>query len=118
MNNKLTCFDCRTEIEFNIKITEFKKYFVRTKCPKCGAEFVSVFELKRVSRTPEYWADKLGLVVWAEMPSFFHFSEKSARRMVREFMDVINRDYNHPCIIAWVPFNRSYRSENGSCHQG
>jgi beta-galactosidase/beta-glucuronidase len=55
-----------------------------------------------------YWADRLGLVVWAEMPSFFHFSEKSARRMVREFMDVLKRDYNHPSIIAWVPFNRSW----------
>ena len=60
MDKKLTCFDCNTEIEFNVKIIEFKDYFVRTICPKCGAEFITVFELKRVSRPPEYWFDKLG----------------------------------------------------------
>ena len=43
------------------RLNMFKKYFVRTKCPKCGSEFISVFELKRVSRPPEYWADKFGM---------------------------------------------------------
>ena len=60
MNKKLTCFVCNNELEFDVKITEFKEYFERTKCSKCGAEFISVFELKRISRPPEYWIDKLG----------------------------------------------------------
>ncbi len=55
-----------------------------------------------------YWADRLGLLVWAEMPSFYRFSTKSTLRMVNEFIEVIQRDYNHPCIVAWVPFNESW----------
>jgi hypothetical protein len=55
-----------------------------------------------------YWADKLGLLVWAEMPSFYNFSAKAAQRLVREFIEVIDRDFNHPSIIAWVPMNNSW----------
>jgi beta-galactosidase/beta-glucuronidase len=55
-----------------------------------------------------YWADKLGLLVWAEMPSFYQYSGKAAQRMIREFIEVIERDFNHPSIIAWVPMNNSW----------
>lgn len=55
-----------------------------------------------------YWADRLGLLVWAEMPSFYRYSDRSARRMLREFTAMVDRDYNHPCIVAWVPFNESW----------
>ncbi len=55
-----------------------------------------------------YWADKLGLLVWAEMPSFYNFSAKAAQRLVREFIEVIDRDFNHPSIVAWVPMNNSW----------
>ena len=42
------------------------------------------------------------------MPSFYHFSEKATQRMVHEFLEVVARDYNHPSIITWVPFNESW----------
>lgn len=59
-----------------------------------------------------YWADRLGLLVWEEMPSAYRFSPRAIRRMVREWADVIDRDYSHPCIIVWVPFNESWGVPN------
>jgi beta-galactosidase/beta-glucuronidase len=55
-----------------------------------------------------YWADRLGLLVWEEMPSAYRFSNKAISRLVREWSEVIERDYSHPCIVCWVPFNESW----------
>ncbi len=55
-----------------------------------------------------YWADKLGLLVWEEMPSAYRFTRKAIARMVREWMEAIERDSSHPCIVMWVPFNESW----------
>ena len=59
-----------------------------------------------------YWADKLGLFVWEEMPSAYRFTTQSVARLVREWMCVIERDFSHPCIIAWVPINESWGVPN------
>jgi beta-galactosidase/beta-glucuronidase len=55
-----------------------------------------------------FWADRLGLLVWEEMPSAYRFTEKSVERLTTEWMEVIARDSSHPCIVAWVPFNESW----------
>ena len=55
-----------------------------------------------------YWADRLGLLVWEEMPSAYRFRRTAIKRTVREWTEVIERDYSHPCIIVWVPFNESW----------
>ena len=55
-----------------------------------------------------YWADRLGLLVWEEMPSAYRFTRTAIKRTVREWGEVIERDYSHPCIIVWVPFNESW----------
>lgn len=59
-----------------------------------------------------YWADRLGLLVWEEMPSAYRFTNDSIQRTSREWMEAITRDYSHPCIIAWVPFNESWGVPN------
>lgn len=59
-----------------------------------------------------YWADRLGLLVWEEMPSSYRFNSLAINRMVREWSEVIDRDYSHPCIIVWVPFNESWGVPN------
>ena len=55
-----------------------------------------------------YWADKLGLLVWEEMPSAYRFTRTAIKRTVQEWAEAIERDYSHPCIIVWVPFNESW----------
>jgi beta-galactosidase/beta-glucuronidase len=55
-----------------------------------------------------YWADALGLLVWAEMPSVYRFTEQAAGRVTREWTEAITRDAGHPSIVAWVAFNESW----------
>jgi len=55
-----------------------------------------------------YWADRLGLLVWEEMPSAYRFTRTSVERVTRDWLDAIDRDISHPCIITWVPFNESW----------
>ncbi|HEX2228656.1 MAG TPA: glycoside hydrolase family 2 TIM barrel-domain containing protein, partial [Candidatus Binatia bacterium] len=55
-----------------------------------------------------YWADKLGLVVWEEMPAAYRFTRTAIKRVVREWTEAIERDYSHPCVIVWVPLNESW----------
>lgn len=55
-----------------------------------------------------YWADRLGLLVWEEMPSAYRFTRTAIKRTIREWSEAIERDYSHPCIIVWVPFNESW----------
>lgn len=55
-----------------------------------------------------YWADRIGLLVWEEMPSAYQFSKQSVERLTRQWTDAILRDISHPCIVAWVPFNESW----------
>lgn len=59
-----------------------------------------------------YWADRLGLLVWEEMPSAYRFTHRSVERLTHEWMAALRRDYSHPCIIAWVPFNESWGVPN------
>jgi beta-galactosidase/beta-glucuronidase len=59
-----------------------------------------------------YWADRLGLFVWEEMPSAYRFTSDSIALLTREWLDVLRRDASHPCIIAWVPFNESWGVPN------
>jgi beta-galactosidase/beta-glucuronidase len=55
-----------------------------------------------------YWADRLGLFVWGEMPSCYRFTPEAVRRATKEWTEAVLRDVSHPCVIAWVPINESW----------
>ncbi|MBN9605122.1 MAG: glycoside hydrolase [Actinomycetales bacterium] len=55
-----------------------------------------------------YWTDRLGVLVWEEMPSTYEFSTAASARLIAEWMDVIRRDASHPSVAVWVPFNESW----------
>ena len=59
-----------------------------------------------------YWADRLGLLVWEEMPSAYRYTRRSVERLTREWIEAVRRDWSHPCIVAWVPFNESWGVPN------
>ena len=46
------------------------------------------------------------------MPSAYRFSAKAMTRLLREWTEAIERDYSHPCVIVWVPFNESWGVPN------
>jgi beta-galactosidase/beta-glucuronidase len=55
-----------------------------------------------------YWADKMGLLVWGELPSAYSYTPDSTRALIDTMQAFIDRDFNHPCIIAWTPLNESW----------
>jgi beta-galactosidase/beta-glucuronidase len=55
-----------------------------------------------------YWADRLGILVWEEMPSAYRFTKQTVERLTKQWTEAILRDISHPCIIMWVPFNESW----------
>lgn len=55
-----------------------------------------------------YWADKLGLLVWGEIPSAYEFTNEMIGNVSDTLSGFIDRDYNHPSIVAWVPLNESW----------
>jgi beta-galactosidase/beta-glucuronidase len=59
-----------------------------------------------------YWADRIGLLVWEEMPSAYRFTQRSIARVTREWTAAMDRDSSHPCVVAWVPINESWGVPN------
>ena len=55
-----------------------------------------------------YWADKMGVLVWGELPSAFTFTDETVENLTVTMQEFIRRDFNHPCIITWVPLNESW----------
>ncbi|NRF37712.1 glycoside hydrolase family 2 protein [Pedobacter foliorum] len=58
-----------------------------------------------------YWADKLGLLVWQDMPAIWYQHEDTARTRTvfrKELKAIIDDHYNSPSIITWVPFNENW----------
>ncbi|MEO6977419.1 MAG: sugar-binding domain-containing protein, partial [Mucilaginibacter sp.] len=58
-----------------------------------------------------YWADKLGLLVWQDMPAIWYQNEdttKTRGEYRRELKALIDGHYNSPSIITWVPFNENW----------
>ncbi|MBQ8094730.1 MAG: glycoside hydrolase family 2 [Clostridia bacterium] len=59
-----------------------------------------------------YWADRLGLLVWGELPSAYDYSDDTVRHLMDTMRAFILRDFNHPSIICWVPLNESWGVQN------
>jgi hypothetical protein len=65
-----------------------------------------------------YWCDKLGILVWQDMPSGdqgigpkdpdIQRTPESAAQYESEWKSIIGDLYNHPSIIMWVPFNEGW----------
>ncbi|MEE4116913.1 MAG: FN3 associated domain-containing protein [Marinilabiliaceae bacterium] len=69
-----------------------------------------------------YWCDKMGLLVWQDMPSGDKYiggnmpdiekSESDADQFIAELSAMIDTKYNNPSIIVWVPFNEGWGQYN------
>lgn len=59
-----------------------------------------------------YHADKMGFLVWGEMASACLFTDKGVASYAKEWFEILRRDYSHPSIVAWVPFNESWAVPN------
>ena len=56
-----------------------------------------------------YWADKLGLLVWQDMPGTFKKrTEEEKTQFETELTQMVRNNANHPSIIVWVVFNEHW----------
>jgi hypothetical protein len=65
-----------------------------------------------------YWCDKLGLLVWQDMPSGDKFisaaasditrTAESAQEFEQELTALVKGRGNHPCVVMWVPYNEGW----------
>lgn len=58
-----------------------------------------------------YWADKLGLLVWQDMPSMWYPNnnpEHTRPQFEHEWQTIMQQHHNSPAIVAWVPFNENW----------
>ena len=52
-----------------------------------------------------YWADRLGLLVWQDMPNIWDVSEPTARAQFEaELQELVQQHRNSPSIVMWVLF--------------
>ena len=61
-----------------------------------------------------YHADRLGYMVWGEYGSWsIDITELDAVAIfLPEWLESVRRDYNHPSIITWCPFNETWDTTN------
>ena len=56
-----------------------------------------------------YWADKLGVLVWQDMPSVNSYTGSpqtiETNQFETELLNMVQNRWNHPSIIMWVIFN-------------
>jgi hypothetical protein len=59
-----------------------------------------------------YWADTMGYIVWGEHANWgCDFNNPlGTGNFVDEWMQVLDRDFNHPAIIGWCPLNETSES--------
>ncbi|MCZ8515549.1 glycoside hydrolase family 2 [Paenibacillus filicis] len=75
---------------------------------RLGLNFVRI-HIKPEEPSKLYWADKLGMLVMEDMPCFWGEPDERARDAYeREAQEIMQRDFNHPSIIAWVVFNETW----------
>lgn len=57
-----------------------------------------------------YHCDKMGYLVWGEYPNWGldHSRPESVYSILPEWVEEMERDFNHPSIIGWCPFNETW----------
>ena len=55
-----------------------------------------------------YLCDKLGFIVWAEMPSAYEFGPELIANVERELPAYLRKHVNHPSVFAYVLMNESW----------
>lgn len=57
-----------------------------------------------------YHCDKAGYIVWGEYGSWGidHSDTSALETFLPQWMEAVKRDFNHPSIILWCPFNETW----------
>jgi hypothetical protein len=64
-----------------------------------------------------YHADRLGYIVWGEFGDWgcsmrgplHREHQKPGPEYITQWLEVLERDYSHPCIVGWCPLNETWQ---------
>jgi beta-galactosidase/beta-glucuronidase len=66
-----------------------------------------------------YHADRLGYLVWGEFPDWgcggygpAESHQQPGATYITQWLEVLARDYSHPCIVGWCPLNETWQPIN------
>ena len=64
-----------------------------------------------------YHADRLGYLVWGEFADWGardfgpkHDHHRHGPEFITQWLEALERDYSHPCIVGWCPLNETWQS--------
>ncbi len=62
---------------------------------------------------PRYYdvADRVGMLVWVDLPNAGRFTERSRLRLEDTLRGMVERDWHHPSIIAWSIINEDWGTD-------
>lgn len=62
---------------------------------------------------PRYYemADRIGLLVWNDLPNCSRLTEKAARRAHETLQGIVDRDGNHPSLVIWTIVNENWGTD-------
>ncbi|MEK4473178.1 sugar-binding domain-containing protein [Paenibacillus sp. FSL R7-0048] len=65
-----------------------------------------------------YWADQLGYLVWGEHANWGLniTGADSLTHFLPEWLEGMQRDFNHPALIGWCPFNETWDRDGAKQH--
>lgn len=66
-----------------------------------------------------YWADRLGYLVWGEHANWGLAVERAdcLQDFLPEWLEAVERDFSHPSLIGWCPFNETWDHKETGAHQ-
>jgi hypothetical protein len=82
------------------------------KAKEFGLNFIRI-HIKVEEPRALYWADRLGVMLMCDMPNFNKKTDRAKRLWEETLRAAIDRDYNHPSIIAWCDFNETWGIRDG-----
>ena len=64
-----------------------------------------------------YHCDRAGYLVWGEYPNWGldHTNPRAVYHILPEWLEELNRDFNHPAIVGWCPVNETW--DRHGCRQ-
>lgn len=93
--------------------------FLRDQMRKAKALGLNTLRMHVKVPDPRYYeiADEEGLLVWIDLPNHWTFTPEAAERLVATFEEMLDRDWNHPSLVALSLINESWGVDLGEPEQ-
>jgi hypothetical protein len=87
--------------------------FLEDQIRKAKAMGLNCFRCHIKVPDPRYYevADRLGMLIWTDLPNWGHLTEQAKQRAQATLQGMLERDGDHPSIIAWTIINEDWGTD-------